>query len=798
MKSRLYSILKFAIGWPLSLLAFIFIGKIILEQAPLLMPHITALNPTLLFYGIVSFIIYYFLRSIIWHRILKDFGYKIAFRESNYLWAMSELKRYIPGNIWSFLGRAILFGKHKVDKKDVGKGLIYEAEIFVIGSIIVSLLSLPFLVPAFSKFIGWAAVIIVSFGVIAFIFTRKVFGFASTHKAAFLFPNFHPKEIALQITISTAALLFFGLGNYLVISSAVPLDPQLLPGLIGVFVLAFVAGYLSIVTPAGFGVREGIVIFGLTKLINYGLAAFAALFSRLILIISELIFIGISYVWVIFKSPALRKVETWIAAHPHEVVIFCLAGIYIIYFSTISMLRYDHFYAGRFDLGNMAQTVWNTSTGNIFMLTNPNDTNEVSRLAFHADFILIFLAPFYWLWPDPRMLLLIQTIVVAIGAYFVYLLTKHVLNHKLLGVVLAFAYLISPSVQRVTIYDFHAPALATTFLLGTFYFYIKKQYKWFFLFALLAAFCKEQIWAIIAVFGIFLMIHHKKWVMGSLVFLVSAGMFYFLVSYAIPQSLGDEHFALEYFSDFGSSPAEVIKTVILSPDKLLSIIMEDEHLKYLKQLFSPLGYLSYAAPWLLIFAGPDLLINLLSNNSQLHQIYYQYTAAITPFIFIAAIYGIWVLRQITKLIVSKNVKLTVNKRQALTSLAFSSLSIYILYSAIMGAFNYGPLPGSKDPNTTMMTIPEKNRELIDKTLAAIPPEKRVAASNNIGSHLSNRRDIYVLPLGAEKADVIVFLLTDSEHGSSFVPEQEQLKKFSADPRYKKVVQKDEFTVFERL
>src|SRR6266568_695714 len=144
MRNRLYSVVKFLIGLPLTLLALFFILKIIATQAPTLFANFHSIHIFLLLYGIISFIIFYFLRSFIWNRILQNQKYTLTFRESSYLWSLSELKRYIPGNVWSFFGRTVLFQQKGVQKKDIAKGLIYEAELFVIGSILVSLLSLAF------------------------------------------------------------------------------------------------------------------------------------------------------------------------------------------------------------------------------------------------------------------------------------------------------------------------------------------------------------------------------------------------------------------------------------------------------------------------------------------------------------------------------------------------------------------------------------------------------------------------------------------------------------------------------
>lgn len=783
MKSHLYSVMKFAIGWPLSLLALFFIIKILSTQVSTLVANLHTIEPALLSFGIFSFVIFYFLRSYLWCRILKQYDHDIPFRESGYLWAMSELKRYIPGNVWSFLGRAVLFKEKGVTKKDIGKGLIIEAAIFVLGCAVISLLSLPFLLP--TQYAGYGSFIefLVIVTVILYCQNRKISSLFSgklRNLIHFLFPPFPPRETFFLIGLSTIALFFFGLGNYLVITSVVFLDPKIILPLIGVFVLAFVAGYLSIITPAGFGVREGVVLFALAKIIPSALAAFGALFSRVILIVSELIFILLSYLWHHTNNTFILSIEKLITKHPQVSIVGVLSFFYTIYFTTVSFLRYDNYYTGRFDLGNMAQTVWNTLHGNIFLFTNPNGVEQVSRLAFHADVILIFFAPFYAVWENPKMLLLIQTVVVAAGAFFVYAIARDVLKHRNLALVFAFAYLLNPSIQRANIYDFHAVTLVTTFFLAAYYFFLKKRYKYFILFALLAALCKEQIWLVVSLFGFLLFFWHKKWILGTGIFVFSIGMFYYLFWHAIPNALGAQHFALSYLSDFGDSPAQIIKSIFLSPDKIVEIILEPSRMKYITQLFSPLGYVSFLFPFFLIFAGPDLLINLLSSNVQLHQIYYQYTATITPFIFLSAIYGAYVLR-----------KLPTKQLNISASFLTFALIIYILTASLKGAYLFSPLPGSKEPNLHMFTKQIQNRAIIDEYLAQIPQEASVAASNDLGSHLSHRKNIYVVPFGLDRADVVVLLITTDPQA------EKALVAVRKDRHYKEVLHKDGFYAFER-
>src|ERR1035437_5774265 len=120
----------------------------------------------------------------------------------------------------------------------------------------------------------------------------------------------------------------------------------------------------------------------------------------------------------------------FIKKHRYAITLVVFITLYAAYFTTASFLRYDNFFTGRFDLGNMDQTVWNTIHGRIFQLTDPNGTTNISRLAFHADFILVLVAPLYLIWSHPEMLLLLQTVVLGLGAVVVYFIAKNIIKNK--------------------------------------------------------------------------------------------------------------------------------------------------------------------------------------------------------------------------------------------------------------------------------------------------------------------------------------------------------------------------------
>lgn len=465
--------------------------------------------------------------------------------------------------------------------------------------------------------------------------------------------------------------------------------------------------------------------------------------------------------------------------HKYEIILITAIAAYIAYFTLASFARYDNFYTGRFDLGNMAQTVWNTMHGHIFELTDPNGTRQMSRLAVHADFLLILLTPFYFIWSNPKMLLLIQSIVLGFGGLFTYLLSKELTKNKLISLAFGLSFLLNPAVEYTNLYDFHAVTLATTFLIAAMYFIVKKKYAPMLIFLILAGLTKEQIWVVNALIGIYLFISHKQKALGVLLILSGAGLFYYLVWIAIPHALGSQHFALSYYSDFGSTPTSVIKNIIFSPAQTIKDILGKEQLDYIAQLLVPYGYISILAPVALIPAIPTVLISLLSNNPQLHQIYYQYSASATPFIIVATIIG------------------TITIAKKIPAISYNVLAFLILIYTLIAAYTYGPLPLALKANTDMFKKPLADKAVVEGYLSKIPDSNSIASTNNLGSHLSQRQKIYTVPLGIDQADVVAFL--KETNFSDFSEDTKAIiRETETDSQYKKIINKSNFIVFEKI
>ena len=766
-------LLKFLIGWPISIVSLVFIAKIIQPQSQEIISYIKNVNWFLLLFSILSFFAYFVGRGLLWSNLLKEKGYEIEFKKLLYAWNISEIKRYTPGNIWSLLGRTLSFSDLGVKKADVIHLLLFESELVVAGTVISSLLALSFITGLIPNDLPELLLEVLILGGTLFLGFLFVFNPLKIH----LLPKFRHSENIKLIILSVLTFFFFGLGSFLAATSLIYLNPKDILIFIGFFNFALLIGYLSLITPMGLGVREGVLTIGLSKILTLEIAGFVAIFARIIFIISEVIFLLISFIWLKARNDFLQKLELFIVGHKYEVLVFIFAFIYFAYMTTASFLRFDNFYAGRFDLGNMDQTVWNTINGRIFEFTNPDSIEIVSRLAFHSDFLLILLSPLYLIWANPKMLLLVQSLVLAIGGIFVFLIASKYIKNKYVPLIISFIYFINPSLNNSNLYEFHAVVLATTFLLASFYFLKIKKLFLFLIFLLLSAISKEQVWITTGMIGLYLFLFQKQRLIGLLIFLISLVSFIYLMEFAFPNAAKGEHFALKYYSQLGDSPSRVIRNIVLAPDKVIPTLFDESRIYYLNQLLLPFGYLAIS-PYL-VFALPDLAINLMSSNSNLYKIYFQYTAIITPFLFISVIWTFVFLKRY------------------LPRINLSVLTALILFTSLYSAWKFGPLPGAENPNLGMFTHPLSNRKTIDNFLNKIPIEYSLSATNNVGSKISQRRYIFVIPHGMNSADMVIFLLRKGPDDPGEKGDRENLKKVRLDNKYVEVFKDEGFIVFQK-
>ena len=318
--------------------------------------------------------------------------------------------------------------------------------------------------------------------------------------------------------------------------------------------------------------------------------------------------------------------------------------VYTLDMSHQAILRYDTFKATAFDLGNMDQVLWNTIHGRLFQFTNQaiDWYGPPTRLAVHFEPIILPLSLLYVFHADPRILLVFQTLALVSGALPVFLLTRKYLPElPILAALMATAYLLSPALLGLNIFDFHPLALATPLLLYAVLALTYKRYVWFLVACVLAAACKEDVPLTIALFGILVVWKYKLPRLG--IVLIVGGILWSLLAFKViiphfyPGAQAN-NFWYRYEA-LGSSPGAAIVNALTHPWLLFTTFITLNRLYYLAGLVRSVGFLPLLAPEWLLPAIPALAENLLSTDPNLFSGVFHYNAAIIPFVMLAAIHG---------------------------------------------------------------------------------------------------------------------------------------------------------------
>src|SRR5579875_927993 len=244
--------------------------------------------------------------------------------------------------------------------------------------------------------------------------------------------------------------------------------------------------------------------------------------------------------------------------------------IYTVAMGLESVLRYMTFKATAFDLGNMDQVIWNTIHGRPFQFTNQaiDWYGPPNRLAVHVEPILLPISLLYAIHADPRVLLIFQTLVLAAGAPPVFLLCRRYLPAwPMLAAVMSGAYLVSPALLGINIFDFHPDSLATPLLLYALLALTYRRYIWFLILCVLTCACKEDMPLAVALLGILLIWKYRLPRLGLALLLGSVLWAYIAFKVVIPHfyvGVQANNFWYRY-EIYGSTPASAIINILIHP-----------------------------------------------------------------------------------------------------------------------------------------------------------------------------------------------------------------------------------------
>lgn len=629
-----------------------------------------------------------------WRFILGRLGGALPYGDAARIWFLSNIIRYIPGNIWQFLGMSEMVAQLGIPRAVTFTSIALHQAISTLAGLLLAAIYF-----ALAGHGAWfdrlrPALWLAPLGLI-FLHPR-VLEAVLNRALSWL------KRPALRITLTITDLarlllayglvwLGFGLGFSALVRGLTPVALAETPWLVAGYAAAYVLGYLSLLTPSGLGVREGVLVLLLQSLFAAPLPAIIAIVARLWMVIGEIggALAAGGWRWIVRRDATRARQLTepgwrarWTAgarrltADRQRLAVLLLFLLYVVGFSILSIRPHTALHTHMADLGQMDLAIWNTSQGRF--VQEIKDDFVSTRLTDHVEPIFLPISLVFYLWNDVRALLILQTAALGSGALVLFALARTILRPAARGLtawlpfVLALAYLLFPALQAANLAEFHAIPFAATPILLAFWCRARRHWGGFVLACLLLLSVKEEAALLAFMLGLYVLI--AAWLAqirregahlglrfwriepgnrprlsaataGLLVMLLSLAWFTLATFVIIPRYAAPVYGVQQsvYFARYGAlgdSPFAIVQSFFTQPALVWQIATQTPRLAYLVGLLAPFGFLSLLAPEILLLSAPLLLANLFSAYPAQFSGEFHYSAPLAPYVALAAVIGV--------------------------------------------------------------------------------------------------------------------------------------------------------------
>lgn len=212
--------------------------------------------------------------SLAWWHLLRHLGASVTWLGAFRIYGVSQLAKYLPGNIFHLAGRQALGMAVGLSASILAKSTIWELGAFAIAGSLFTWLIVPLILPTFPEG-GSVLLLIGSVGLITGLL-RSVIG----RQPMWSF-------VCQLFFLVISGMVFVALLGLIVDGDGKVFRHCLMIG--GAYILAWLVGLVTPGAPAGVGIREMILLLLLKGLVNEADLLMAVLLGRLVTVIGDLI-----------------------------------------------------------------------------------------------------------------------------------------------------------------------------------------------------------------------------------------------------------------------------------------------------------------------------------------------------------------------------------------------------------------------------------------------------------------------------------------------------------------------------
>jgi uncharacterized membrane protein len=484
--------------------------------------------------------------------------------------------------------------------------------------------------------------------------------------------------------------------------------------------------------------------------------------------------------------------KRWETAMP-----WLMAGFFALIVGTCAVLRVSRGGCGVSDLAIFHSALLNAFNGHFYFTSlHPKGT----LLYQHFDPIVFVLLPFYGLlgkaaWP---VLPISQALAVAL----VFPAAARLGRVEGLGpracLIVPALLLLNPAMHNIVWYDFHPFVFALPLLLWGWVWMVEGRLAAGSVCWGAAMLCKENVPLTVAMLGLALAMRDRRHRKAGLLWLaVGTAAFLIVTTLVMPafRTVGEGNPYLVRYGWLGESVGGIVRTLATRPFWVIGEVFgKPESGLFLLKMLLPLGLLSLLRPRVLVAAGPELAILLLSSFVAMQSLNFHYPAVLLGVLIIAAVGGLGRLRAWAG-------PASGQRRKGALVLSRAATALGLIASTTILWTDGRTLPFLRPVLRRHYYERETRRAEIEALAAMIPPEAALSLPLNLLNPtypFVERTWIAFAPDRCDLADYVIFDLKTRYYGGHKEPGlDEAVRRFRNSAEHTLIFEEAGFVAFRR-
>jgi len=260
---------------------FYFMGKVLYQNWRQIPFGMLKFNPLFLIYSYIFMAITLVLMALGWKLCLECFKVKVGLWKANQILSIARLGIYVPGKIWAIAGLVYLAKQEGIPGRKTGANAIMETLLTVLSALLISTFSFSFFMENVNIYLLFIVIALCFICLYPPLFTKLANWGLKIIKQEPVEFSLNYARLLVILSVYLLNWFFQGLCFYFLIASFYPIPFALLPSLLSLHVISWAVGFLSILTPGGLGVRDGVLSYLLKFYLPVSIGITAALLFRL-------------------------------------------------------------------------------------------------------------------------------------------------------------------------------------------------------------------------------------------------------------------------------------------------------------------------------------------------------------------------------------------------------------------------------------------------------------------------------------------------------------------------------------